>query len=104
MVVPSNPVFVVIDGSLAPIFDQFLGIQRRHLAAMEHALAVGDSQTIERLAHAVKGAAASYQLPTASTVAARLEALAQNGDLSLAPALVVELNNYFSRLCVTFSI
>jgi HPt (histidine-containing phosphotransfer) domain-containing protein len=104
MVVPSNPVCVVIDGSLAPIFNQFLDIQRRHLAAMEHALAVGDSQTIERLAHAVKGAAASYQLPTAATMAGRLEALAQNGDLSLAPALVVGLDSYFSRLCVTFSI
>jgi hypothetical protein len=94
MVAPPDPAFVVVDRALAPIFGQFLVIQRQHLDALAHALDAGDCRTVERLGYAKKGAAACYQLPDAANLAA---------DPAQALGLVGKLARYYSELQATFT-
>ncbi len=93
---------VTVAAALRPIFGQFLDIQRRQVAAMEAALGQGDMETVVRLAHAVKGAAATYQLPEAAALARNLEAGVRQGDRDAAPALIAALARYFRDVKVVF--
>ena len=100
---PSFPdVAAVVSRSLEPIFAQFLDIQRRHAAQLQCALEAGDRQTALRLAHSLRGACATYQLPVAADMAARLEAA---GDALPGDALEIlaALARYLHCVQVTFT-
>ncbi len=87
---------------LMPLFPLFLDIQRRQSADMDQALAAGDQETLRRLAHAVKGAAGTFELPEAAALGARLEAAALAGDLAVAAALLDVLKRYYADMVIAF--
>lgn len=97
---PPQP--VPVSAALQPIFAQFLEIQRGHLARLETALAAGDIPVIHRLAHTIKGAAATYQLPEAAALARELEAMTEKADLRRVPDQISALRQYFNTVTVRF--
>jgi len=99
---PCPPGTVPVSAALRPIFDQFLVVQRRQIVAIETALQAGDPETVAWLAHAVKGSAATYQLPEAAALANDLETKARNADLAGAAPLVSALQGYFQDIVVVF--
>ncbi|WP_043601337.1 Hpt domain-containing protein [Solidesulfovibrio magneticus] len=96
------PTTVRVSQALKPIYSQFLEIQKRHLAGIAPALAVGDTAEARRLAHSVKGAAGTYELPAAAALAAAAETAIHHGRQEEALALAAELTNYFATLNVIF--
>lgn len=98
----SAPQAVPVAAALRPIFDAFLDIQRRHLAQLETALAARDTATLARLAHSVKGACATYQLPEAAAIALALEKSLANADFDAAGRRLAELTRYLQAVTVTF--
>lgn len=93
---------VRISRFLEPIFPRFLDIQRDYLDQLDTALGAGDVSTLHRLGHSMKGGAATYQLPLAADLAARLEAAALCRDLETANCLVGLLRHYYASLVVCF--
>ncbi|KHK00397.1 Hpt domain-containing protein [Desulfovibrio sp. TomC] len=100
---PPTSVVVCVSRVLAPIYPQFLAIQREHLTALADALEIGDVATAGRLAHSAKGAAGTYELPAAAAIAGDLEAAVARGEVELASRLLGELTGYFSGLDVAFT-
>lgn len=98
-----TPPAVAVSRVLEPIFDEFLGIQRRHLAALRRAMAEGDRHTFARMAHSMKGACATYGLPDAAALAARLEAAGGTDDWDGAAALAAALARYLDTVRVAFT-
>ena len=98
---PAKP-DVRIGAALEPIFQDFLKIQRQQIAAMHHALALRDSQTLIRLAHAVRGATATYQLPVAADIARDVELSAAENDLETTAKSIRSLKHYLDTLTVRF--
>ena len=99
---PTLPTTVRVSQTLKPIFQQFLEIQMRHLAGIAPALAAGDTAEARRLAHSVKGAAGSYELPAAAALAAAAEIAIDDGRQEEALALAAELADYLAALTVIF--
>lgn len=93
---------VRVSRSLEPIFEQFLAIQCRRLDELEFALAAGDLPTLERLGHSIKGGAATYQLPDAADLGARMERAAAAHDLAAVARCIALVRDYFTALVVTF--
>ncbi|EHJ48318.1 Hpt domain protein [Solidesulfovibrio carbinoliphilus subsp. oakridgensis] len=93
---------VTVDGDLRPIFGRFLDIQRGQIEALGNALVAGDQGTAVLLAHTVRGAAATYQLPEAAAVAAAIEEQARGRNLAPAAPLVDVLRRYFREVEVVF--
>jgi HPt (histidine-containing phosphotransfer) domain-containing protein len=87
---------------LEPIFHKFLDIQRRYLDELDAALDAGDCATLRRLGHAIKGGAATYELPDAAALGGRLEQAALDGDLGTAAAIVPLLRRYYTDISVAF--
>ena len=96
------PTTVRVSQTLESIYPQFLEIQKRHLAGIAPALAVGDTAEARRLAHSVKGAAGTYELPDAAALAAAAEIAIHDGRQEEALALAVTLGGYFANLNVIF--
>lgn len=96
------PTTVRVSQVLKPLYPQFLEIQKRHLAGIAPALAAGDTVEARRLAHSVKGAAGTYELPAAAALAAAVEVAIHDGRQEEALALSAKLTDYFATLNVTF--
>lgn len=98
---PPRPT-VHVSRTLEPIFAQFLEIQLRQRAALGQAMTAGDAATALRLAHSMKGAAATYELPDAAAIARDLEAALALGDLDLAKGCLEALTAHFNAIEVVF--
>lgn len=96
------PQTVAVATALRPIFDQFLVIQQRHLAALEQALADDDRVALARLAHTVRGACATYQLPAAAQLARTLENSLHHDDPAAIGRLIAGLKRYFENITIEF--
>jgi HPt (histidine-containing phosphotransfer) domain-containing protein len=96
------PPHVVVSRFLEPIFPLFLEIQENHLIELRFALAAGNAAEVVRLAHSIKGATATYQLPDAADLAARLEITAKNSPLYDAQHLFEELARYLQNVRILF--
>ena len=95
-----NPTyFIEIDDEdvweMAPTF---LGNRERDVAALRTALEAGDSSTIQRLGHNMKGAGAAYGFPEITTLGAALESAARAADVSAAQDLTTQLADYLARV------
>lgn len=100
---PTPPRIVVrVSRRLEPIFAQFLDIQKRQRQALGEAIAAGDAVTAHRLAHSLKGAAATYELPAAAAIARDIEAAAAGGDLPLAARHLDALAAHCNALCIVY--
>ncbi len=96
------PTTVRVSRALEPIYGRFLEIQMRHLAGIAPALAVGNTAEARRLAHNLKGAAGSYELPAAAALAAAAEAAINADRFDEALALAARLGDYLAALTVVF--
>ena len=96
------PTTVRVSQALKPIYPQFLEIQKRHLAGIAPAMAVGDTAEARRLAHSVKGAAGTYELPEAAALAAAAEIAIHDGRQEEALALAAKLADYLTALNIIF--
>jgi len=99
---PTLPTTVRVSQALKPLYPQFLEIQKRHLAGIAPALAAGDTAEARRLAHSVKGAAGTYELPAAAALAEAAEAAIDHGRQEQALALAAKLHDYLGALTIIF--
>jgi PAS domain S-box-containing protein len=72
----------------------FLQHRKQDVVTMRNALARGDFETIERLAHMMKGSGASFGFPVISIISAALELEAQASDVGALGVSVSELSTY----------
>jgi len=79
------------DPVVAALLDEFLDGLPARMAAVSAALAAGALDRVQTLAHATKGATASYGFPGLARLAARLEEAARAGDLPAAQAAAADL-------------
>lgn len=100
--IPRLPTTVRVSQTLKSIYPQFLEIQLRHLAGIAPALAAGDTAEARRLAHNVKGAAGSYELPDAAALAGAAEIAIHAGRHEEALALAAKLADHFAALTIVF--
>jgi len=100
---PDQPRLVThVSQTLKPIFAQFLALQTRQRHDLAQAIAAGDAQTAHRLAHSLKGATATYELPAAAAIARDIETAVLQGDMTLAASHLKTLTAHFDALDVVF--
>lgn len=99
---PTLPTTVRVSQALKPLYPQFIEIQKRHLAGIAPALAAGDTAEARRLAHSVKGAAGTYELPDAAALAEAAEIAIHEGRQEEALALAAKLADYLAALTIIF--
>jgi signal transduction histidine kinase/CheY-like chemotaxis protein len=85
------------------IADVFVAESPRMLAQIRSAIERGDCATLERVAHAFKGAISVFSLSAATKVAQDLEHVGSKGDLTAAPGLLVLLEDHVAGLCAMLS-
>ncbi len=76
----------------------FLDEADRLLDAVASAIAAGNVDAVRRAAHALKGAAGTFDAAPTVAAAAELERLARGGDLATAGAICTRLNAEAARL------
>jgi PAS domain S-box-containing protein len=76
----------------------FASSSRDQFSALCDAVARGDAGGLGRTAHALKGSVANFRAAAAVDAAAKLELIAQNGDLSLADSALAKLEIEIGRL------
>jgi len=76
----------------------FANSSRDQFSALCDAVARGDAGGLGRTAHALKGSVANFRAAAAVDAAAKLELIAQNGDLSLADSALAKLEIEIGRL------
>jgi PAS domain S-box-containing protein len=92
------------DGELlAAIIDGYLDEAATLLAALREALAEGDPHSVERAAHALKGASANLGAVHVADTCATLEALGRAGTLSTAAQLVEDATTHFDEVRATLA-
>lgn len=69
-----------IDSTFAPLVPKFLVNRKNEVAAIQHAVALEDFETIRKLAHGMKGAGGSYGFDTITEIGATLEKAAKERD------------------------
>jgi len=85
---------------LGELIELFLDSSPRLLAEAEAGITRSDSQTIERAAHALKGAMQNMGAIPGAQAAADLEEIGRNGDLAHAPDALSRLKQEFDDLVV----
>jgi HPt (histidine-containing phosphotransfer) domain-containing protein len=80
------------------IVSVFLGDMPTQLALLASNVAAGNSGEVKRLAHRIKGAAASVSVDGLRQVAAEMEAAGQAGDLTAMSAKLPELETQFEAV------
>ena len=95
-----NPTYSVKidDEDVWEMVPTFLGNRERDVAALRTALAAGDTSTIQRLGHNMKGAGAAYGFPEITNLGAALETAAHTADAAIARSLTEQLADYLSRV------
>jgi two-component system, sensor histidine kinase and response regulator len=80
------------------MIDLFLDSSPMLLAELESGITRQDSQTIERAAHALKGALQSLAAGPAARAALRVEELGRNGELQILESALHDLQDELQRL------
>jgi HPt (histidine-containing phosphotransfer) domain-containing protein len=80
------------------VIEIFLSDMPGQLDALDTAVAVGDRESAERLAHSMKGAASNVGGEAFRYAAAAIEDLAHAGDLATVVPRLAELRTQFGRL------
>lgn len=83
---------------LAELLSDFLAQTPAMIAQLESALASGDSDTLGKVAHALKGSARSVGADEFAAIAFELEQAGKSGDLSHAPDALQRLRAYWATL------
>jgi two-component system, sensor histidine kinase and response regulator len=85
-------------GLLREIAELFLADYPQRMAEIQDAIATGDSQTLMRTAHSLKGVVSTFAAKAASEAALRLEMIGHSGDLSQARDAYAPFETEMSRL------
>jgi len=83
---------------LVQLVDLFLERQADMMSQIRQALSLGDTVTVERAAHTLKGTAGNLCAPEVALAAGRLEAIGRLGTLHDAPAVYAHLEMEMLRL------
>jgi PAS domain S-box-containing protein len=83
---------------LQELLDLFRDSCPRQLVDLQEAIARRDSQTVERVAHSIKGSVGNFAARGAAAAALRLETMGRGGDLEGAPAALSSLEVETDRL------
>jgi two-component system sensor histidine kinase/response regulator len=86
---------------LAEVVRIFLEEAPRALASLRDAAEQGDTSTIERISHTLKGDLAYMALPELGKIAAEVEQLSRQGNLDQARPLAKALERAIEQVCVT---
>jgi CheY-like chemotaxis protein len=95
---PKRDLAAHIHPRLAARIPAFLQNRRQDVVALENSLSRGDYESVERLAHSMKGAGASFGFQTITQIGAALEQEAQRGDRSASHKSVEDLSTYLDSL------
>ncbi|HEY7543454.1 MAG TPA: Hpt domain-containing protein, partial [Blastocatellia bacterium] len=80
------------------VVELFLGNYREWLGALRGAIAKGDCESVNEMAHKLKGSLGVVQAEAARRIALRLEEMGRTGDLTGAWAAIDELDQEIRRL------
>lgn len=82
----------------AELLAMFLQDAANSLRRLEQAIATGDIQSVEEIAHSLRGASANVGASAIARAAYQLEQAARNGRLSDAPSLLQQLERHCQRI------
>lgn len=97
-----SPPTVELEDWLEPLVPRFLTNRRHDVVALRAAIAAGDLAALRFMGHKLRGAAAGYGFAVIAEIGARLEALAEGGDLAAAAACLAELEHHLATLKVVY--
>jgi len=93
---------VEVDADLSELVPGFLDRKRMDARAILAAVEQGDTQTIARLGHKMKGDGGSYGFDTITELGRGLEQAAKAGDLGGLRQLGAELANFLERVEIIY--
>jgi two-component system sensor histidine kinase/response regulator len=85
-------------GLVKKVTDLFLEETPRQLADLRESAQRGDCARLAKLAHTLRGSAANLGAREMVRVCGELEALGQDGDISIVPSLVADLESQFASV------
>jgi len=93
---------VLVDASFEPLMPQFLTNRKRDVVTMRETLAQQDFETVQKVAHGMKGAGGSYGFDRITELAAGIEQAARAGDVSTIARDLSTLDSYLNRVKVVY--
>jgi two-component system, sensor histidine kinase and response regulator len=102
LTVSQEPIVVQLDQDLSDLIPGFLARKREDASAILAAAEHGESETIARLGHKMKGEGGSYGLDAITDIGRELEQAAQLADLDAARRLARFLMNFLDRLNIVY--
>jgi PAS domain S-box-containing protein len=102
LTVSQEPIVVQLDQDLSDLIPGFLARKREDASAIVAAAEHGESETIARLGHKMKGEGGSYGLDAITDMGRELEQAAQLADLDAARRLARFLMNFLDRLNIVY--
>lgn len=98
-----HPEVVWVDSSFADLIPGFLEKRRQDIATMQEALYRGDFQTIQTLAHQMKGSGGGYGFDVISEIGAGLEQAARERDAGNVCKWILQLATYLRHVKVNYA-
>lgn len=83
---------------LSELADIFISDSVNLMSKIEESFKAGDSQTLGKAAHTIKGAVSNFSAKKAYESALALEKIGKNNEMSLAPAAMEELKNEINNV------
>ena len=96
------PIVIEVDADLSELVPGFLERKRADARAILAALDKGDTETIARLGHKMKGEGGSYGFDAITDLGRGLEEAAKGHDFSAARQLSTELTEFLGRVEIVF--
>ena len=83
---------------LSELLEILRGDYKGQIAAIRQAIAMNDRASLQKVAHALKGALGNLAASVAAGIAGQLESIADSGNLELGGALVPQLEQEMNRV------
>lgn len=93
---------VIVDASFEPLMPKFMANRKKEITAMQEALARQDFETVQKIAHGMKGAGGSYGFDRVTEIAAVIEQAAKIADASVIQRELPLLGSYLERVEVVY--
>jgi len=93
---------VRVADELRELIPRFLAHRRRELDELRAALTCGDSDTVRRIGHGLKGVGGGYGFDEITRLGDQLERTAREGRLNNASGLVAQLGDYLDTVEIRY--
>jgi HPt (histidine-containing phosphotransfer) domain-containing protein len=93
---------VLVDASFEPLMPKFLTNRKKEVTTMQEALAAQELETVQKVAHGMKGAGGSYGFDRVTAMAAVIEQAAKAGDAATIKPQLSQLSAYLEQVQVVF--